>query len=84
MPTLEIPNDLYERLEKRAAARHRTPSEEAAILLSEALGTSEMEPPLLEFVPNEEISLPYDLPMPGPGVLVRAIPGKPPHPDPID
>jgi len=84
MPTIDIPNDVYEDLQRRAASRQRAASEEAILLLREALCIREANPPLPEFVPSEEFSPPFDLPMPGPGVEVKAVWGPPPRPDPIE
>jgi hypothetical protein len=87
MPTLileDVPSDLYERLQKRAALRQRTPGEEAIQLLGVALGVREMEPPLPEFIPSEEFSPTFDLPPPENVVRAKGRWGPPPLPDPID
>ncbi len=79
-----VPRDLYELLEKRAASEHRPPSEEAIRLLDAALRVREMKPPVPEFIPCDEFSAPFDLPLPKNVVRAKGRPIPPPLPDPID
>ncbi len=81
MPTLlleNVPSDLYECLQRRAASQRRSLPEETLLLLREALRQGDPASPPLEYVPLEELCAPYDLPLPGQGVEVQALPGEPP------
>ena len=66
MPTLvveNVPLEVYERLEQRAAARQRTLPEETLQLLQQALREDASRTPRLpDFLPGEELSAPCDLP----------------------
>jgi plasmid stability protein len=84
MPTLileNVPPDVYARLQQRAASRRQSVPEETLQLLRHALQQDPEFPPGPELIPNQELSAPCDLPMPGPGVQVTAQPGEPPLPD---
>jgi plasmid stability protein len=86
MPTLvleNVPPEVYERLQRRAAERQRSVSEETVQLLRQALQAEATSPYLPELLPTEAVPAPCDLPMPGPGVPVNARPGEPPLPDPV-
>jgi len=87
MPTLlveDISNDLYERLQRRAAARRRPLGEEVALLLESALQKEEPAPRLPDYVPSEEIPAPFDLPRSNPAERVEAHDaGLPRLPDPL-
>ncbi len=88
MPTIileDVPTDVYERLQQRAAHQQRSLREELLLLLRQALqGKDGLAPWLAEYVPGEEIPTPCDLPLPESAMLVKAIPGEPPLPDPIE
>jgi plasmid stability protein len=66
MPTLiveNVPVEVYDRLQKRAAARRRTLPEEMLSLLEQLLREDDGPTPRLpDFIPGEEVSAPYDLP----------------------
>ena len=85
MPTLiveDVPPDVYELLQRRAATRQRSVSDEAVRLLREVLQEDSHSPPRLpDLVPGEEIPAPCDLPRSGPVRTVPAYPGKPRLPD---
>jgi plasmid stability protein len=84
MPTVildNVPPEVYQRLQRRAAARQRTVPEELLEVLRNALQQEADAFPPPEVIPSQEISAPFDLPMPGPGVRVKARPGEPPPPD---
>ena len=79
MPTIvleNVPAEVYERLERRAASRQRPLAEEAVLLLREALGKDSASRPL-EWIPGEEIPAPYDLPRSSVPEFVTAYPGRP-------
>jgi plasmid stability protein len=85
MPTLvveNVPAEVYERLQKRAAAQQRTLPEEMMHLLRRVL--SEEESParrLPDFIHIEEVSPSCDLPRSSQPVLVVASTGQPRLPD---
>lgn len=85
MPTLiveNVPAEVYERLKRRAATRHRSIPEETLDLLHQALGQDKSAAPRLpEFVPGEELSAPADLPRSSQPVPVRTYSGPPRLPD---
>jgi len=86
MPTLildDVPAEVYESLQRRAAERHRSVPEETVRLLRQALQAEASSLALPDLLPGEGMPAPCDLPMPGPGVLVNARPGEPPLPDPV-
>lgn len=83
MPTLvlkHVPNEVIERLQRRADARQRSVPEETVHLLNEMLCVAN-NVPWPEWLPSEEVSAPCDLPLPGPGTSVAARTGEPPLPD---
>ena len=85
MPTLiveNVPPDVYERLQQRAAAQQRTLPEETLYMLQQVLREENRRIPRLpEFIPSEEVSAPYDLPRSSQPVLVVASSGRPRLPD---
>jgi hypothetical protein len=86
MPTLiveNVPADVFERLRQKAANGKRTLPEETLHLLIEALEQEKPTPRLPEYVPNEEISAPCDLPRSSRPVSVVARSGKERLPDPL-
>src|SRR5262245_55913648 len=87
MPFLVLDNmrkDLYERLRRQAQARRRPLVEEALFLWDQALPAQAPAPPLPEYVPSEETSAPFDLPLPEGAVRSKGRWGEPPLPDPLD
>lgn len=75
MATLVIPNippDLFARLTAQAARANRTVEEEALALLGAVSVAYGPTPPSvgLQYIPSPEISAPFDLKLPGPGVRV--------------
>lgn len=57
-----VPADIYERLERRAAVENRSLPQETLVLLRQAL---QQDPPparLPELIPTDEVSAPCDLP----------------------
>ncbi len=90
MPTLiveDVPGEVYERIQQLARAQNRTISAETVRLLQRGLQQEQArqapaprlpDPPFL----SEEISPPVELPRPGRGVPVKAIPGLNRLPDP--
>jgi hypothetical protein len=86
MPSLvldNVPADLFERLRRQAQVRRRPLAEEALFLLDQAL-PAQAPAPLAEYVPSEEISAPFDLPLPEEAVRRKGRWGEPPLPDPLD
>jgi plasmid stability protein len=86
MPTLvleNLPPDVYECLQRRAAQRQRSAPEETVQLLCQVLQGEATSPCLPDLLPSEAIPAPCDLPMPGQGVQVNARPGDAPLPDPV-
>src|SRR5258708_39102697 len=86
MPTLvveNVPAEVYEYLEKRAAAQQRTLPEELLHLLQQALLWADGYPPprLPELVPSEEVPAPFDLPPSSQPVPIAAYSGQPRLPD---
>jgi plasmid stability protein len=85
MPTLiveNVPAEIYERLQKRAAGRRRSLPEETLHLLRQALQEDESPTPRRpEFIGSEEISAPCDLPRSSSSVPVAAHAGQPRLPD---
>ncbi len=93
MPTLileDVPTEVYQQIEKRAAAKNKPIRKEALDILTIGLqhgegvqeqcrpvsGTANSQPPRLpEYIPSEEGPPPYDIPRPGPGAPGRAVPG---------
>jgi plasmid stability protein len=85
MPTLNVPQDVYDRLEKMAAARRRSVEEAAVELLREALPAPEARAaPVPEFIEGMEVDLIVDVPLPA---SARPVPyislPKPPPAGPI-
>lgn len=86
MPTLvldDIPSDIYDLLQRRAAAGHRPISEEAVLLLDKALQATKPAPRLPDYVPGEEIPAPCDLPRSSQPEPVAFYVGQPRLPDPL-
>ena len=80
MPTLvlnHVPNEVIERLQRRADIGKRSVPEETVHLLNEVL-LVDNEVPWPEWLPSDEVSAPCDLPLPGPGLTVTARAGEPP------
>jgi plasmid stability protein len=85
MPTLiveNVPSDVYERLECRAASDHRTLPDEVLHLLQQVLAPKR-EPHwrLPDYLPGEEISAPFDLPRSSQPVRIQAHQGEMRLPD---
>jgi plasmid stability protein len=78
MPTViveNVPLDVYERLQKRAAAERRSLPEETLHLLTLLLQEEPSPTPRLpDFIPGEEISAPCDLPRSSEPVLMAVGP----------
>jgi plasmid stability protein len=86
MPTViveNMPPEVYERLQQRAAADRRSLPDEVLHLVKEALQQTTPAPRLPDFVPGEEISAPCDLPRSSQPVAVTSYQGDPRLPDPI-
>ncbi|HBI46443.1 MAG TPA: hypothetical protein DDY78_26860 [Planctomycetales bacterium] len=87
MPTLiveDVPPEVYERLQRRAAVEKRTLPQEMLHLLQQALREEDNPPPRLpDFIPNEEISAPFDLPRSSQPMYVGVYDGSPRLPDPF-
>jgi plasmid stability protein len=87
MPTLiveDVPPEVYERLQRRAAVEKRTLPQEMLHLLQQALREEDNPPPRLpDFIPNEEISAPFDLPRSSQPMVVGVYDGSPRLPDPF-
>ena len=84
MPTLileNLPPEVYECLQRRAAQRQRSVPEETVQLLRQALQGDAASLRLPDLLPDEAIPAPCDLPMPGQGVQVSARHGDAPLPD---
>jgi plasmid stability protein len=85
MPTLiveNVPVEVYERLQKRAASSQRSLPEETLHVLQEALRTEGGPSPRLpEFLVSEEISAPCDLPRSSSPEPVETYAGQPRLPD---
>lgn len=85
MPTLiveNVPMEIYERLQERAAGRHRSLPEEALHLLQQALREPDsISPRSPDFLDREEISAPCDLPRSSSPVPMTAPNGQPRLPD---
>jgi plasmid stability protein len=85
MPRLiveEVPMDVYQRLQERAAAGHRSLPEEAIRLLEQALRDAPCPTARLpELIDHEEVSAPCDLPRSSEPVTVLACTGQPRLPD---
>ena len=76
----DLSPDTLSALERRAAAKNRTVAEEVKDVLEKAvLGPADRLP---MYVPSPEISAPFDLPYPTPGVKVQAKDGGKRWPDP--
>lgn len=88
MPTLiveNVPVEIYERLQKRAAGQQRSLPEETLHLLQQALREENRPAPRLpDFLGSEEISAPCDLPRSSSPVSVAAHDGQPRLPDALD
>lgn len=83
MPTLvlnHVPNEVIERLQRRADAGKRSVPEETLQLLNKVLFVDN-DVPWPEWLPSDEVSAPCDLPLPGQGTPVSARAGEPPLPD---
>ncbi len=77
-----VPADIYERLERRAAVQNRSLPQETLVVLRQAL---QQDPPtarLPELIPTDEVSAPCDLPRSSQPVRAPAQMGLPrlPHP----
>jgi plasmid stability protein len=86
MPTViveNMPPEVYERLQQRAAADRRSLPEEMLHLVREALREAVPAPRLPDFIPGEEISAPCDLPRSSQPVPVTTCHGQPRLPDPL-
>jgi len=85
MPTLiveNVPAEVYEHLQKRAAARQWSLPEEMLHLLQEVFqGDGSPSPRLPEFIPSEEVSAPCDLPRSSQPIPVITYSGQPRLPD---
>jgi len=81
MPTLiveNVPADVYERLEKRAAAERRSLAEETLHLRTQLLREDiHPAPRLPDLIPAEEVSAPCDLPRSSQPVATTPYPGQP-------
>ena len=81
MPTLvveNVPPEVYERIQQRAAARQRTLPEETLQLLQQALREDASRTPRLpDFLPGEELAAPCDLPRSSQPVPMIASTGQP-------
>jgi hypothetical protein len=86
MPTLimeNVPPDVYERLQHKAAAQQRTLPEETLYLLQQVLRTEDGPTPRLpEFIPSKEVSALFDLPRSSQPVPIAAYSGQPSLPEP--
>lgn len=83
MPTIvmnDVPQDLYDRLVRRAVQRNRTLAEVPVDVLREATQKPERLP---EFIPGMEIDLLVDVPRPMSLGKVKAKEGKERLPDPL-
>jgi len=87
MPTLiveDVPAEVYQRLQERAAAERRSLPEEVLHLLKLLLRSDVTPTPRLpDFIPGDEIAAPGDLPRSSQPVPVSAYPGRPRLPDPL-
>lgn len=85
MPTLiveNVPREIYERLQERAAGQQRSLPEEALHLLQQALRQHDhIAPRSPDFLDDEEISAPCDLPRSSSPVPMTAQNGQPRLPD---
>ena len=85
MPTLvveNVPVEIYERLQKRAAGQQRSLPEETLHLLQQALREIDSPPPRRpEFLGGEEVAAPCDLPRSSSPVIVTPHSGQPRLPD---
>jgi hypothetical protein len=85
MPTLiveNVPAEIYERLQKRAAGRQRSLPEEMLQLLQQALWEDDGPTPRRpDFIDSEEVPAPCDLPRSSSPVPVVATAGQPRLPD---
>ncbi len=87
MPTLiveNVPPEVYERLQRRAAVERRTLPQETLHLLQQALREDDNPPPRIpDLIAGEEISAPCDLPRSSQPLHVVAYGGGPRLPDPL-
>ncbi len=77
-----VPADIYERLERRAAVQNRSLPQETLVLLRQAL---QQDPPtarLPELIPTDEVCAPCDLPRSSQPVRAPGRMGGPRLPDP--
>lgn len=85
MPTLiveNVPREIYQRLQERAAGQQRSLPEEALYLLQQALQKNDnISPRNPDFLDREEISAPCDLPRSSSPVTMTAANGWPRLPD---
>ncbi len=78
-----VPPDIYDYLQRRAAERQRSVLEEALQLLRRGVQADRLADPWLpELIPSEEISAPCDLPRSSQPVQVATREGQPRLPDP--
>jgi plasmid stability protein len=86
MPTLiveNVPLEVYERLQQRAAVEQRTLPKETLHLLQQALREGVSPTPRLpDIIAGEEVSAPCDLPRSSQPLSVNAIDGQLRLPDP--
>jgi hypothetical protein len=83
MPTViveNVPVEVYQRLQQRAAFERRSLPEVTLQLLQQALRA---QPRLPDLVPGEEIPAPGDLPRSSVPVVVISHQGQPRFPDPV-
>ena len=87
MPTViveNVPPEVYERLQQRAAADRRSLPEVILHLVREALRVEVAPAPRLpDFIPGEEVPAPCDLPRSSQPVAVTSYRGQPRLPDPL-
>jgi plasmid stability protein len=87
MPTViveNVPPEVYERLQERAAADRRSLPEEILHLVRQALRVEVVPAPRLpDFIPGEEVAPPWDLPRSSQPVAVTTYRGQPRLPDPL-
>jgi plasmid stability protein len=85
VPTLiveSVPDDVFADLQQRANAGRRSNSEEAIRLLRQAVGQSgHATARLPDFIPGEEMTTPFDLPLSSQPVTVAATPAAECLPD---
>ncbi len=86
MPTViveNVPPEVYERLQRRAAADRLSLPEVMLHLVREALRETAPAPRLPDFIPGEEVPVPCDLPRSSQPVVVMTYRSQPRLPDPL-